>query len=331
MDYGLKYWLNHPIHRKVLTDKKFKPLTAKQIKRVEKFVFFTGYPQSGHSIVGSLLDAHPNAILSYSFFLFRQLMTSPNSESNMNALLQNKTLFFNALYERSYRYSMMSSKKWKGYSLDVPGLWSGKFKGRLKIVGDKSALSTTMEYGLTSPAHFKARYEDLRRCVGVPLMTIHVVRNPFDMIATHTIYHSTIINGSKVKDKSTWSAENKFNNKKLLEKCVDFIFDKAKAVEEMIPLCGMNVLEIHSEDLVKDPRRELDRMCQFLEVECSEVYLKACEKKVYRNVSRTRDKVYWPPYIKAQVIENIQKYSFFRGYTYDDDFYNPSQYFYNNK
>ena len=317
-----KSWLNlQP--REILADENFKPLNTREIQGVEKFVFFTGYPRSGHSIVGSLLDAHPNIVLSYGFFLFRWLLASPGTADSIQALLENKKLFFNVLYERSYIYSNLSSrKKKKGYTLDVPGLWSGNFNGQLKIIGDKSAGPTTVSYSHSLPLWFKLRYECLQQNVGVPLLGIHVVRNPFDMITTHTLYKA-LDSSWKKDEKNTWSAKNKFHNEKLLQSSVNFFFDKAKAVEEMIPLCGMNVLEIHSEDLVEDPRRELNRMCQFLEVECSEVYLKACENKVYRNVSRTRDKVYWPPYIKAQVIENIQKYSFFRGYTYDDDFYNP--------
>ena len=30
---------------------------------VEKYCMFVGYPRSGHSLVGSLLDAHPNMII----------------------------------------------------------------------------------------------------------------------------------------------------------------------------------------------------------------------------------------------------------------------------
>lgn len=314
--------MDQPIHRKLSGLKHFKPLNQTQVNEVEKFVFFTGYPRSGHSIVGSLLDAHPNIILSYAFFLFRGLLSAPGKKGSIEGLLHNKTAFFNILYEKSYHYSFKSSKKVnKGYSLDVPGMWSGRFNKRLKIIGDKSALPTTLGYSSFSPSWFKSRYEHLQECVGIPLLGIHVVRNPFDMIATHTLYKALSYSWKK---KSTWSNKNKLDNRTLLRECMEFFLNKAKAVQEMIPLCGMKVFEIHIEDLVQFSRRELQRMCDFLDVECSEKYFQVCERKIYTNISRTRDKVVWPADIRAQVEENIQKYSFFRGYTFEDSYYNPS-------
>lgn len=298
-----------------MADENFKPITKEQAKQVEKFLFFTGYPRSGHSIVGSLLDAHPHITLSYSFFLFRGLL-NPEKKSKIEVLLQNKTLFYNVLYEKSYQYSKVSiNKSAKGYTLNVPGLWSGKFD-RLRVIGDKSALPTTLGYSSHSASWFKKRYDHLRESVGVPLVGIHVVRNPFDMIATHMLYRIQSFSWKKKKN------DTRANDRDILQEYVDFFFDKAKAVMEMIPLCDMKVLEIHSEDLVHNTRREMTRACQFLEVECSEDYLSACENKVYKNTSRTRDKVVWPSDVRAQVEEKIKEYPFFRGYTFESDSYN---------
>ena len=132
-----------------------------------------------------------------------------------------------------------------------------------------------------------------------------MVRNSFDMIATHTLYKGL---------GKTWKSSNKtvnavYRNNKLLKKVLDFYFSNARAVQEMVPLCGMNILEVHSEDVVKDARRQLLRMCEFLQVDCPESYLQACGSKVYKSVSRTRDLVYWPPEIRAQVEQNIEKYN----------------------
>lgn len=318
---GVDYWLQGSVHSKLQKHRRFKPLTAKQVQGVEKFLFFTGYPRSGHSIVGSFLDAHPHIALSFAFYLFRNLLKRRDEDGSLDGLMRNKTLFFNIIYERSYHYSLISkSNKKKGYSLDIPELWSGKFNGHLKVIGDKSALPTTLGYSNSSPAYFKERYNCLQRSTGIPLLGIHVVRNPFDMISTHLLYGS--LNYSwKREDKEKWSATNKFTNESKLERLIEFFFDKAKAVQEMIPLCGMRILEVHNEDLVKDARKELNRMCEFLDVECPEEYLQKCESKSYRNVSRTRDKVFWPPDLRRKVEEGISMYSFFRGYSFEDDYY----------
>lgn len=245
-----------------------------------------------------------------------------DEDGSLGGLLRNKTLFFNIVYEKSYHYSLVSrNNKKKGYTLDVPELWSGKFDGRLKVIGDKSALPTTLGYSNSSPAYFKERYDCLQSSVGIPVLGIHVVRNPFDMISTHLLYNS--LNYSwKREDKEEWLTKNKYKNNSRLEKLINFFFDKAKSVQEMIPLCGMKILEVHNEDLVKDPRRELERMCKFLDVGCPDEYLEKCESKSYRNVSRTRDKVFWPPHLRQKVEERMNMYSFFRGYSFEADHYN---------
>jgi len=33
--------------------------------KLRNFVLFVGYPRSGHSLVGSLIDAHPHAIIAH--------------------------------------------------------------------------------------------------------------------------------------------------------------------------------------------------------------------------------------------------------------------------
>ena len=322
LDYDLDYWKNNQVHQKVLADKNFKPLTKQQAQKVDKLLFFTGYPRSGHSIIGSLLDAHPSIILSYAFFLFRRLLTPPGMNGSIEGLLQNKTLFFNMLYERSYHYSFVSRKKSnKGYTLDVPGMWSGKFRN-LKIIGDKSALSTTVAYSSASHSLFKQRYEHLAECVGTELVTIHVIRNPFDMIATHTLYRA--MSYSWKKNNETLLTGNKLIGSSYLLQEMEFFFDKAEAVKEMVPMCGMKVLEVHIENVVRSPRKEMQRLCKFLDVDFSEQYLQTCEQKIFKNVSRTRDKVVWPTAIKAEVERRMELFPFFKGYTFKDDFYNPA-------
>ena len=50
----------HQHHKKPYV---FEPLPASVIDAVQHFVFFIGYARSSHSIIGSLLDAHPNVVI----------------------------------------------------------------------------------------------------------------------------------------------------------------------------------------------------------------------------------------------------------------------------
>ena len=270
--------------------------------------------------MGSLLDAHPNIILSYAFFLFKGLMIPSGKKKSIEGLLHTKSLLYNTMFEMSYHYSLVSSgKSGKGYTLDVPGMWSGKHNGTVTVIGDKSATSATLAYSTVSHAKFKKQYNHLAGCVGVDLVGIHVVRNPFDMIATHTLYE--ILNYSWKKRKSKSKA---VVSRSVLNEVAEFFFQKAKAVREMVPLCNMKVIEIHNEDLIRSPRDQMSRLCHFLEIDCNEHFLTTCQKKVFPEISRTRDKILWPEDVKENILNRMQEFSFFKGYTFKDDFYNPT-------
>ena len=71
--------------------KKFNPVTQKDVDGVQKFVLFVGYARSGHSIIGSMMDAHPDMIIANQYMLFEKWRTQA-------AKLMNKAYLFNALY-----------------------------------------------------------------------------------------------------------------------------------------------------------------------------------------------------------------------------------------
>ena len=81
-----------------------------------------------------------------------------------------------------------------------------------------------------------------------------------------------------------------------------------------------NVLLLHNEDLVHNPKSTMKRICKFLEVDCPPDYVSACADKVYKSVSRTRDFVVWPPRLRTMVEkEIIERYQFFSQYTFESD------------
>ena len=87
--------------------RKFTPLTQKDLDGIEKFVYFVGYQRSGHSIIGSMMDAHPDMIVADAY---RLLQKWPQAA----AKLMNKTHLFNSLYYHSFHDAtkgMRSGKK----------------------------------------------------------------------------------------------------------------------------------------------------------------------------------------------------------------------------
>ena len=263
----------------------WKPLSRSDINSIKYFLLFIGWPRSCHSIVGSLLDAHPNVIVAHEFFLFTKL--SEDKE------LSNRSRLYNQLYRNSYMSAKegwrTSSKDRKGYSLDMAGSWQGQFT-KLEVIGDKCGGASTRLYTQNSKK-FQELYQRLRANVKVPIKVLQIVRNPFDMIATEALYRATGVSGVKYNA----TVHNKYSNPKILREVTDFVLDMATAISRMIRALRLSALEIYCEDLVTHPAGTISDICRFLNLKCSPEYVQICSDKIFKNVSMSRDLVEWDP------------------------------------
>lgn len=145
---------------------------------------------------------------------------------------------------------------------------------------------------------------------------MQVIRNPFDNIATALIYsvdngrfkavawktNGTLIDGAKHNLDVLHTIQKHFNHA--------IAVDRLKWVE------GLDVLQMHLSDLVHYPQSELGRLCSFLDLECGPRYLEGCQAALFREVSRTRDKVQWTPEQITTVerlavqIRSLERYSY---------------------
>ena len=67
-----------PVHVTNNHDTTFQPLSLSVINKVKVYVFFVGVTQSGHSIVGAILDCHPHIVISNELSVFRNLLNLPD-------------------------------------------------------------------------------------------------------------------------------------------------------------------------------------------------------------------------------------------------------------
>ncbi|MCA1614387.1 MAG: sulfotransferase, partial [Acidobacteria bacterium] len=130
------------------------------------YCMFVGYPRSGHSLVGSLLDAHPDVVIAHELDALKYVRARFRREQ-----------LFHLLLDKSEEFTARG-RQWNGYSYEVPGQWQGRRRS-LRVIGDKKGGGSTMRLG--ADPRLLAR---LRRTVGVPVKLVHVVRNPFDNIST---------------------------------------------------------------------------------------------------------------------------------------------------
>jgi hypothetical protein len=247
-------------------------------KDVRAFCLFIGYPRSGHSLVGSLLDAHPNSIIANELDVLRFVSAGFDRDQLFYLLLRNSEL-----YSQKGRIQT-------GYQYDVPNQWQGRID-QLLVLGDKKGGMTTQRLSKNP-----LLIDKMRTMLGVPIKFIHVVRNPFDNIATMAFRtNSTILRETM----------------HYFELCLKntFILEIAEP---------QNVLNIRHEDLIAAPEATLARMVSFLDLEAEANFFKDCAGILYGSPHKSRDKHQWSPKEKDLVLSQSIKFPFLADYTFEN-------------
>lgn len=145
--------------------------------RVESFCLFAGYTRSGHSLVGTILDAHPNVVVAHEGQIF---------EADQTGVLTGELRYRDR--EELYRYLTASSarhraKGRRGRRRDAPfpliaGASNGVFTD-LRVIGVKRGQEPPMAWEKNP-----AIVDELEALVGVPVRLLHVYRNPWDNISS---------------------------------------------------------------------------------------------------------------------------------------------------
>ena len=134
--------------------------------QIESFCLFLGYPGSGHSVIGALLDAHPEVVISNEIHVLRLMQAGIPAERLFRMIAENARIF------------AFTGRYWSGNRYAVRGQGQGRYR-QLKVIGDKKGAGTTSQLN---------KHRDLLRVLsgrlGKPLRVIHVYRNPYDNIAT---------------------------------------------------------------------------------------------------------------------------------------------------
>ncbi len=244
---------------------------------VETFFIFVGYPRSGHTLVGSLLDAHPEIVCGHELSVLKYVRIG----------FSKKQIFF-LLNHRSRSFTR-GGRRWSGYSYQVPGQWQGR-SDRVRIIGDKKGGGST--YRLKSNPEALKRLDQV---VNLQTCFIHVIRNPYDNITTLSRNHDLTLDGAideyfSLCDTVLWFKEK---------------VDNAR------------IFEMRHETFVSDPEKWLGRLCHFLGAEPSETYLKACAGIVFPSPKQTRRQLPWSPGQIQRVEKRMTAIPYLIGYTYD--------------
>ena len=106
---------------------------------VGTFVMFIGYPRSSHSLVGSILDAHPEIIIPHEYHITEHWNIYQDDVLRNSGMLK-YLLFFN-LHSLSTWQATFGNRAGKPVFIDdginsynVPGAWQGTFNSKLKVL-----------------------------------------------------------------------------------------------------------------------------------------------------------------------------------------------------
>ena len=226
-----------------------------EFAQVSKYLFFVGYPGSGHTLFGSLLNAHPNVIVAHELNVLKYVRIGLSAPALYHLLLQRDREF-----ERQNR-------TWNGYDYSVPGQWQGSHAG-IFVIGDKKGGELTVLLG-----QYAELLGKLRNAVRVPIKVIHYVRNPFDNI-------TTIARRGKI---SLQEATSDYLLRVDINRKLRGCFGEHEW------------LELHHEDTIKTPAEALHKALDFLGLAGSADYVSACVSIVLPRPRRTRYDGEWTP------------------------------------
>lgn len=273
---------------------------------MQTMLLFIGYPRSGSTLLGSLLDAHPAMVVANEYNLVFKLKNFTSNKKTREDVFSE--LYKNSVLEASKEQRAANKKYFFHYH--VPGLWQGKTKGPLKVIGDKKSSATTRALESTKVHN---SFEELSRLVKLPIKFIHLIRNPYDNIATMALRAAHP--GSRMKAQKL---ENyKLDNRQVLEHQTNIYFSLIDKNINLRKRFGDNVLDVHYSYFVRKPKRHLKRLCAFLDVTCTTDYIDACRKIVFKNETYTRRHVVWDDELKQRIADKIKSVEFLENYTYD--------------
>ena len=245
---------------------------------IETYCMFIGYPRSGHSLIGSILDAHPDAIISHELDALKFIKAGFTKKQIFYLILKNSNAFTN------------DGRKWFEYSYQIPNQWHGKFRS-LKVIGDKKGGGSTRRF-----SNNPKLIEDLFSTIDTKkIKFIHVFRNPYDNII------SILKNFANIR----------------LKKSIDFYFHLCKSNENLKNRLK-NIIDIRFESFINDPKNYLKKICEFLDLDTLTDYIDDCSSIIFKSPIKRRFDINWSSEHIDIVKNKMKEFDFLKEYSFQD-------------
>ena len=253
-----------------------------QFSEVRTYCMFVGHNKSGTSMIGSLLDAHPDAILSDEADALEYVRAGFSREQIFHILLRQS--------RKEARKGRVTARRLQPYSYLVPGQWQGRYHS-LKVIGDSTAGSSTRMLAMEPDV-----LERLQKTLGgVELRVIQIIRNPYDPIS------AMMVRGGRSFDNA-------------IRTYFSYCETLAQLRQRLDP---SRLFPVHYEDFVLQGGTKLAEICRFLGLEVDADYLNACTTILHATPQTSRQLVDWDAGHIAQVAGEIERFDFLHGYSFE--------------
>jgi len=235
---------------------------------ISGYCMFVGLPRSGHSTLGTLLNAHENLLISHNLDAVKYIRAGFSREE----------LYF-LIRERDKEFSKQGRSA-GGYSYSIQGQHQDDYSS-IRIFGDKRA-GAASRHLQDDPDLLKRMSDQL----GLPVWVILHVRNPWDNISSMYLRPSIRL-GRTLPQLSEWYFE---------------LMEAAWLGLERAGSC-IKVITSKHEQLIDATRSTLESILSEFGLDAKDDYYKACREFVHRDTRRTREQVPWT----ISLVEGVRK------------------------
>jgi hypothetical protein len=148
----------------------------------------------------------------------------------------------------------------------------------------------------------------------VPVKFFHVLRNPFDNIAT-MITRGLNVRTHNATDRTTMVAEQWDES---WEKRIDRwmrLFETN--IRFALTLPPGDVLHVHDFQLLNNATHETQRWCRFLNLECPARFSAAVARILFRSPWRSRDRIPWSARAKRRIEQFLRGHELLHHYSFE--------------
>lgn len=256
---------------------------------LEKVCLFIGYQRSSHSLMGSILDAHPEAVVAHELDALTYVKEGFSREQLFALMLQNS------------QHHGRKGREQTGYSYQVPNQYQGTCN-KLRVIGDKRG-NRTSQWLRTNPELLG----ELKQLIGLPLHFVHVTRNPFDNIATMAKRDRRVKgNTAKITEGILEHAKNEYiRTSQVIERVRNQLDDG-------------EFFTMHIEDFLAYPGHYLRELMDFLDLPVTEQYLADAQRILFSQPRKSRFSISWPTHMIEEVEQYVQTFYCLRDYHFND-------------